>query len=152
MNKTFRNFWLDMFLFLLLSINITASITMDVQVEGVHPGAAWHIHAVTGILMMLGCLIHIGLHWRWFQAVLTGKAKGKIKLAMNSMVTIMMLLAGLSGHEALSSTTAGHFHSFTGSMALIGLSIHGIKHTRWVASVIKRLLTDNRQENVVRSV
>lgn len=141
MNKTLRNFWLDVFLFLLLGFNISAVMTMPPQLYGVHAGLAWHIHAVTGILMTLGCLIHIGLHWQWFRAVITGKARGRIKLVMNSIVTLMVLLAGLSGHAALVSPAASHFHSLTGSLALIGLFIHGIKHMRWMALTGKRLIT-----------
>jgi hypothetical protein len=140
---------LDVALFLLLGLDIaTISVTRP-ETTGVHTGL--HVHVIIGILLTIGCLVHIGLHWQWFQAVLTGKAKGKIKLVMNSMVTIMILLAGLSGHEALTSTAASNFHSFTGSMALIGLSIHSIKHMRWMASVTKRLITGNRQENIVQS-
>jgi hypothetical protein len=148
MNKTFRNFWLDAFLFVLLSLNLIAVIVMPPLVEGVHPGVAWHVHAITGILMAFGCLVHIGLHWPWFQAVLTGKAKGRIKLVMNSMVAVTLLLAGLSGDAALGSAAAGSFHSLTGSIALLGLFIHGVKHMRWMASTGKRLTTGDRQETV----
>lgn len=142
MNKTLRNFWLDVALFLLLGLDIVAINLTRLEAANEHHGL--HAHVIISILLTLGCLMHIGMHWQWFRAVLTGKAKGKIKLSMNSMVVIMMLLASLSGHAATTSSAAAGFHSLTGSMALIGLFIHGVKHTRWMAMIVKGLIT-NRQ-------
>ena len=147
MKKTLRNFWLDAFLILLLGLNITAVIIMRPQAEGVHPDLAWHVHVVIGVLMAIGCLIHIVLHWQWLQAVLTGKAKGRVKLFMNSMVSVMLLLSVASGHEAFASG----FHGFVGSMALIGLFIHSIKHMRWMVSMAKKLRTSNQHELATQS-
>lgn len=149
MNKTLRNFWLDIALFLLLAFNIAATQVARPETANVHNGL--HVHVIISILLTLGCLVHIGLHWQWFQAVLTGKAKGKIKLVMNSMVTILLLLASLSGHGAVTSTAASNFHSFTGSMALIGLFIHGIKHIRWMVLTAKRLIGNGGQRNIIPS-
>jgi hypothetical protein len=151
MNNILRNFGLDVALYLLLGVNI-ALVNLSAQTTpGLQPGLGWHIHALLGILMTLGCLTHIVWHRRWFHAVLTGKARGKIKLGMISMVTVMMLLASFSGHEAMTSTSAVGFHSFTGSMALIGLFIHGVKHIRWMVMTSKRLITHGRHKNVVQS-
>jgi hypothetical protein len=150
MNKTLRNFWLDIALYLLLGANIALVNLTPQTIVGAHPGPGWHVHAILGIGMTVGCLVHIVWHWQWIKAVLTGKAKGKIKLGMISMVTIMMVLAGLSGHEVMTSTAPGGFHSFTGSMALIGLFIHGVKHIRWMAMTSKRLITHGDQKNVIQ--
>ena len=148
MNKTLRNFWLDITLYLLLGINI-ALVSLTPQASaGAHPGIGWHIHALLSILLTVACLLHIIWHGPWIYAVLTGKAKGRIKLGMITMVTGMMLLASMSGHEAMTSSAASNVHSFTGSMALIGLFIHGVKHIRWMAMVSKRLVT-GIQKNVV---
>ncbi|MEW6402419.1 MAG: hypothetical protein AB1649_11515 [Chloroflexota bacterium] len=148
MNKrTLRNFWLAIALFLLLGSNIVVINTTRPWTTDSHTGL--HVHVILSILLALGCLIHIGLHWQWYPAVLSGKAQGRVKLVMTGMVAVMMLLAGLSGHEAL--TFAGRFHSFTGSMALIGLSIHGIKHIRWMAVTAKRLIANSVQGNAVES-
>jgi hypothetical protein len=151
MNKTLRNFWLNIILYLLVGANI-ALVTLSPEVlEGSHPGTGWHLHALLGILMTVGCLVHIVWHWRWFQAVLTGKARGRVRLVMISMITVMLLLAGLSGHEAMTSASASGFHSFTGSMGLIGLFIHGVKRIRWMAMTAKRLITDSGTKNVIQS-
>jgi hypothetical protein len=136
--KTVRNFWLDVALFLLLGLDIAMVRATGSETTGIHTGL--HIHVLINVLLGIGCLMHITMHWGWYQAVLSGKAKGKTKLIMTSFVMIMMLLAGLSGNVALSSTAASNFHSFTGSMALIGLSIHGIKHIRWMVLTGKRLI------------
>ncbi len=145
MNKTLQNYWLDMALFLTLGLDVFAAIGLpDGQTLGHQLSLAWHIHAISSVLLAVGCLVHILLHLRWFQAVLAGKAKGRIKLVMNSMVTIMLLLAGISGHAAIDSAAASRFHSLTGSFALIGLSIHAIKHTPWMAAVTRRLVSGSR--------
>lgn len=144
MKRTLRNFWLDIFLFLLLGINIALVSLTQRGSAGTYPGLGWHIHAFLGTLLTLGCLVHIALHWRCFQSILTGKAKGKMKLAMQSMITVMLLLASLSGHATLTSNAAGNFHSFTGSMTLIGLSIHGIRNTRWMVLTARRLTGGQR--------
>jgi len=140
MSKTLRNFWLDVALFTLLGVNIAtlADVRTGVSTTDLSIGA--HIHLISGIILTFICLIHIGLHWQWIRAVLTGKAKGRIKLFMNSMVTLAMLLAGISGPFAHASTAAAQFHSATGFIALLGLLIHAIKHVRWMANVTKRFI------------
>lgn len=147
MNKTFINFWLDIFLFLLLGMDIA----LVAPPHGISTHSDLHLHAITSSLLTLGCLLHIALHWRWFLAVLTGKAKGRMKLIMNSMVAIMLLLAGLSGPAAHLSATVSRFHDFTGITALLGMSVHGIKHIGWMASTAKRLANGQRQVEQVSS-
>jgi hypothetical protein len=147
MSKTPRSFWLDIALFTLLSMNIATlgkiqpgALMADLSIGG-------HIHIFSGILLTLACLVHIGLHWRWFQAVLTGKVKGKIKLVMKSMVIILMLLAGVSGPLAHASSQASRFHSAVGSLAILGLFIHAVKHLRWMTAATRKLIAGGRQEN-----
>ena len=140
MNKTLRNFWMDITLFLLLGLDIASVILTQRTPAGMHPGLGWHFNAFISALLTFGCLVHTLLHWRWFLAVLTGKGKGRMKLIMNSLVVFAMLLANLSGHAVLASGTASRLHSLTGTFALLGLFIHGIKHIRWMASTT-RLLT-----------
>jgi hypothetical protein len=82
---------------------------------------------------------------------LTGKVKGKIKLVMNSMVILLILLAGVSGPLAHASSQASRFHSAIGSIAILGLFIHAVKHLRWMASVTKKLIP-GRQENASPSM
>jgi hypothetical protein len=148
MNKVLRNFWLDVFLLVLLGVNLATFGGVRSGSSAADLNLAGHLHIFTGILLLIGCLVHIGLHWRWFQAVLTGKAKGRIKLFMNCLVMVFLLLAGMSGPTADASTTASRLHSLTGSLALLGLFIHSVKHTRWMASVVKILIA-GRQENAL---
>ena len=139
MNRTLRNFWLDVFLFVLLGMDIAlVSLTPRTPAE-VHPGLGWHLHALISILLTLGCLMHIVMHWQWFQAVLSGKAKGRMKLIMNGIVVIMMLVANLSGHEVLTSSALRGLHNVTGVIALLGMSVHAIRHTGWMAATARRL-------------
>lgn len=151
MNKTLRSFWLDLSLFLLLGTDIALVSLSRRTPAGIHPGFGWHAHVLISILLTLACLIHIALHWRWFQAVLTGKARGKTKLIMISIVTVVMLLADLSGHGAVVSSGASGLHSLTGYTALVGLSVHAIRRAHWMAMITKRLITGGSQKSVIRS-
>src|SRR5512136_1520443 len=142
MNKALHNFWIDIILFLLLGMDIALVIFTRREPQGVRPGLAWHAHAALSTLLTLGCLVHILMHWRWFVAVLTGKAKGRMKLIMNSLVILTMVIANVSGHAVLASSAVSMLHSLTGAFAMIGLFVHGIKHTRWIAMTAKRLTDD----------
>jgi hypothetical protein len=139
MNKVMRNYWLDVALFILLAINIA---TLG-QVRGVASAAdlslGGHIHAVSGIAMGIAGLMHITMHWSWIRAVLSGKAKGKMKLFMDVMVTLALILAAVSGQAALHSFVADRFHTITGAIALVGLSLHAIKHMPWIRVMTKKL-------------
>lgn len=144
MKNTLRNFWIDILLFLLLGMDIALVSLARRTPGGAHLGAAWHIHVLVSILMSFVCLVHIILHWRWFQAVLTGKAKGRVKLIMNSLVILAMMIANLSGHALLESGAAGTLHRLTGYFALLGLFVHAVKHTRWMAMTARRLTGEPR--------
>jgi hypothetical protein len=147
MNKVLRNYWLDIALFVVLAVN--AASLGGAQSGGLsgQPNVAWHVHVVSGILLALACAVHIGLHWKWFQAVFTGKARGRINLAMKGMVVVMMILAGASGQMATHSLATRRFHDLTGVLALLGLFIHAVRHLRWMAVATRKLIASSRQEN-----
>ncbi len=148
MNKTLRNFWIDIILFLLLGLDI-ASVSLTPRLPaGIHPGLGWHVHAFISILLTFVCLVHVALHWRWLLAVLSGKAKGRGKLIMNSIVIIAMLIANVSGHEILISSIASRLHNLTGGFALLGLFVHAVRHTRWMAMVAKRFISDSTESAI----
>ena len=144
MNKTLRNFWIDIILFVLLGLDIASVCLTPRTPAGIHPGFGWHVHVIISILLTVTCLVHVALHWRWILGVLSGKAKGRVKLIMNSLVVIAMVLADLSGHAALASDAASRLHSLMGSFALIGLFVHTVKHTRWMVLTAKRLVNEPR--------
>ncbi len=142
MAKTSRNFWIDIILFVLLGLNAALVCFTPRTPAGIHPGWGWHAHAFISILLTSICLIHIVLHWRWFLAVLTGKAKGRVKLIMNSLVVLTMLIANLSGHTIMESGAASTLHNLTGIFAMLGMFVHGVKHAHWMAITAKRLTGD----------
>ena len=144
MNKTIRNYLLDMALFLLLGIDIVSLVRMHADSSS----GALAGHIVSSVLLVLGCLIHIAWHWRYILAVLSGKVKGKIKLGMNSMVTVMMVLAGFSGFATQASGAMNNFHGTVGSIALMGFFIHSVKHLRWMFSTSKKFIASNEQQKV----
>ena len=139
MNKMRRYFFLDTGLLLLLVVNLS---TLGGGRAGTSFGAELrnHLHAISGIGLMFASLVHITLHLPWFRAVVTGKAKGRIKLIMYSMVAVFFLLAFLSAPAADVSTAAGRFHEWTGALAVAGMVIHSLKHLRWMVSAGRIIL------------
>jgi len=146
MNKMTRNYILDIGLFMLLLVNLSSLGRGGV---GSSFGAELksHLHIVSGTGLILASLVHIILHVPWFRAVVTGKVKGRNKLFMSSMVSIFALLAFISGLSADTSTAASQFHEMTGSLALVGLTIHSIKHARWMVFAGKKIFT-SKLDNV----
>jgi hypothetical protein len=145
MNRMKRNFFMDISLVTLLVVNL---ITLGGGESGSSPGAELrsHLHAISGIGLMLVSLVHIILHIPWFRAVMGGKVKGRIKLLMYGMVSTFILLAFLSGPAADASATAGRFHEFTGSLALVGMAVHSVKHARWMGSAGKKIITGGQDK------
>lgn len=142
MNRTIRNYLLDMALFVLLGINI-------VSLTGTRAGSSSgdsSAHIISSVLLTLGCLTHIIWHWGWFRAVLTGRIKGKIRLGMNSMVTVMILLASFSGFAAQASSVMDRFHDAVGSVALLGLVIHSVKHLYWMIATTRSLVSGKKSQ------
>ena len=143
MVKMRRYFFLNMGLWLLLVVNLS---TLGGSRAGTSFSAELrsHLHVLSGIGLVLACLVHITLHLSWFRAVVTGKVKGRIKLLMYSLVSVFFLLACLSGPAADASTAAGRFHAWAGSLAIVGMIIHSLKHARWMVSAGKKILTGRR--------
>jgi hypothetical protein len=140
MNKTLCNYRLDMALFVLLVVNAAALGATRRTASAADLSLGGHVHAISGALLALACLVHIRLHWDWLRAVLAGRVRGRIKLFMNGMVTLALLLAGLSGQAALHSAAGDRFHALAGAIALLGLTVHAVKHLRWMASAAKNLV------------
>lgn len=140
MNGTHRNFWMDLALFALLGSTMAFLAGMARDGKALHPGTATHVHALCGFFMTVGSLVHIWMHRKWVRAVVTGKVKGRpaIRLAMNMMVTVFMLLACISGGQAMESPGVNLFHAIVGSAAILGLVIHSTKHAGWMAGISRK--------------
>jgi len=143
MTKMTRNFILDIGLMMLLVVNLS---TLGGGGSGSSFGAELrsHLHVISGIGLIFASLFHIMLHIPWFRAVVSGKVKGRIKLFMYSMVFIFALLTVLSGHSAGTSNVARRFHEMTGSLFMMGLTIHSIKHARWMVFAGKKIIAGRR--------
>jgi hypothetical protein len=146
MNKTIRNYLLDMALFLLLAVDIASLAGRQAEASSV----AMTSHIVSSVLLALGSLVHIIWHFGWIRAVLAGRVKDRIrcriKFGMNSMVTLMIALAASSGFAALVSDPMDRFHGTVGSVALLGLFIHSVKHLRWMFATSRKLFSGNLQQ------
>ena len=145
MNRMRRNFFMDIGLVMLLLVNL---ITLGGGESGSSPGVELrsHLHAISGIGLMLAALAHIILHIPWFRAVMSGKVKGRVKLMMYGMVSTFILLAFISGPAADASVRAARFHSLAGSLALVGMVVHIVKHSRWMVSAGKKIITGGQDK------
>ncbi len=143
-----RNFWIDISLVILLVVNV-------VTVAGGEAGTNFsaplrsHLHAISGTGLMLIGLFHIILHIPWFRAVVNGKVKGRIKLFMYGMVSTFIMLGFISGIITNASVGIERFHETIGSLALVGLAIHSIKHVRWMILSGKKIFAARPEETSV---
>ena len=128
----------NLLLFVLLAMTAAFIIAGTWEDQGIHPGPWTHMHAAAGFFMTAGSLVHIWQHRSWIRGVLGGRVKGRaaIRLAMNGAVTVLMVLACLSGDGAMESRGIDWFHAVVGSLALLGLMVHSVRHARWM--VVRR--------------
>lgn len=130
MKRTPRNFRMNIMLLVLLGLTAIFLIDMVASPQTFHPGIGMHLHALCGFTMTCMTFIHILRHYMWFKGALKGKVKGRklISLGMNTMVFILMVLASISGFDAMEAQGISLLHAVTGSGAVLGLAIHCVKH------------------------
>ena len=122
----------NVLLFVLFGITLVCLVDMIGETGAPHPGAGVHFHAFAGFVMTVATFFHIRHHRRWFMAAVKGKLKGRalVRLVMNTTVFTLMIVACLSGFDAMRTQGITPFHAIAGSGAALGLMIHCVRKLR----------------------
>jgi len=128
--------WLDLALLFVLAATLLSL-----------PGGAAGIHCAAGLLLLVGCGIHIAQHARWIKAVMLERSKSsrpalpRLRRLFWAML-ISGLLCGMSGLIILFSGTlflpllclVTPLHVVSG-LAFLGLVVtHLVRNRRWFAA------------------
>jgi hypothetical protein len=127
------------------------------------------LHTWGSIALIAIALIHIPLHWNWIVnmtkrtiKMATGKCKGinnrsKFNLAINTLIAVSFLVAGISGlyflffpgatHGSYTSSTVLLFsrgtwdliHTWSGIIMITTVLLHFIIHWKWFTKVSKKV-------------
>jgi len=136
MQKQTGRTWLDLSLALVLAATLLSL-----------PGGAAGIHCAAGMLLLVGCGIHIAQHGRWVRAVILERSSSSLPaLQRQRRLFWAMLLSGLlcgsSGLIALFSGTiilpvlclVMPLHGLSG-LAFLGLVVtHLVRNRNWFAA------------------
>ncbi|MHC1783262.1 MAG: DUF4405 domain-containing protein [Anaerolineaceae bacterium] len=160
MSKNELNFWLDLAMFFAFLITIVSGILLWLVIpNGNHPGvvgndkASWlAFHEGSGVLGLLGVVIHIIRHWDWLKA-LRGRSLGTLKrpVRINRVVDRITWFAFISSNlfgmlawllpDGMPTTVIkilGRFHVVTGVVWFVFLVIHLVLHQKWIVLALKR--------------
>lgn len=125
------------------------------------------LHVWGGIAMILIALVHIAVHWRWFQGMvrrtwneLTGRCacfnpRGRWNLILNLVVGISFVLTAISGIYLLfvpggryavdplilfTRRTWDLIHTWAGILFIGAAVTHLVIHWRWIVNVTRKVL------------
>ncbi len=147
MHRLIRNYGLDVFLCFLLCLNAASLVRIRPMSPTSPPDLEWHVHILSGGVLLIGCVIHITLHRRGLKAAAREQPGGAIKLAMKSLLAFLILSAALTGPLADRSTAGRVIHGLTGAVSLLGLLVHAVQHLRWIVLMTRRYLPPQKNAN-----
>lgn len=138
MNKRNINEWMA----------VCLAITLVLTLANLHQP----MHYFFGMLFFGLVTIHIGLHWKWFKALINQTAGAQTKLVnakTNTLLFFFFTICGITGILNLldnvdfldySRHQGFHVHILHGFSAFLGvvtLGVHAVKHRKWLAAVIR---------------
>ena len=155
MNKTKRNFWLDIILLVLFVLTI-------VSLLGHHTAGGIMVHSITGALMILGLLVHVGWHWHWIKANILRypRNSGRVVRAnrrIDMPLLVLFILCGVSGllvwlmdltsatHIILLREGWSHLHHLAGLLMLVLMLLHLGHHLKWLVCMARKCFVPGKQ-------
>lgn len=103
-----------------------------------YPAAERIFHILSGVLLLLGCGLHIWWNYKWFEAVFRGKVTSWITVIINSLAGVAVLIAAVTGFVSLGSGAGSHLHNIVGIIALVLMLGHAISHIPWMVSAVRK--------------
>ena len=160
MNKNERNFWLDGLMFLAFLITIVSGLFLwlvnpnsnSSAVAGIDRTVWLGFHIGSGLIGLLGVIIHIVWHWQWLKAL-----RGRSLKTLKKPVLANRVIDRLTWFAFLSSNLFGilawllsaslptgaieifeHVHAATSMAWLVFLAAHLVFHKKWIVSAFFR--------------
>jgi hypothetical protein len=165
MNKTEKNFWLDMTIFVALLITTLTGFflwlviphTLDIFYLGFSHSMWVAAHICFGVVGLAGIILHIVWHWGWLKALrgrpLAGMQK---KLRANRIVDRIMWFTYIATNVSGAIGWVLHFgddiyvvgvpdrlHVVFGVMWTILTIVHLVLHWKWISSTSERYIHGN---------
>lgn len=145
--STTRLSWILTFLFLLTMISAQAG-DHNPGFPSAAADRAWGaVHSLSGILILVGALVHLRLHWSWIRQVIFGHARnpgGAIRRnrAIDTVLFGAGALCALSGPPALlfPHGMLVRLHHVSGSLMGIMILVHIASHHKWYAATMRRAI------------
>ncbi len=168
MNKTKKNFWLDVLLFIVFGTIISSSFVLDnhdpnLILWGLTRPTWVVVHAVSALAMLAGLAIHLGWHWDWIKAAFKRASRPKpTRVRRNRTVDlwlfgllVLMCLSGLliwpmagklaEGNPLGNAVTFGlachdwkFLHAWSAVIMLIFMIVHLVLHWNWIVLTARR--------------
>jgi len=142
MSKSSSLFWVDMALFVVMMAAVLTGIT-DIFTRS-------FIHAILGISMCIGALLHPGSHWTWVKNAsqrydrLPEPARSNVWLDLGLFCSF--ILCGGIGLSARAIPFPLHRHIFLGVihvglavLVLVLLTIHISRHWKWITTMARKI-------------
>jgi hypothetical protein len=162
MKKNECNFWLDWIMLFAFLVTVVSGFILWLAIPRSNSAAfvgidrtVWlAVHIGSGLLGLLGVIIHIVWHWDWLKA-LRGRALGTLKgqvranRLINRLTWFAFILSNIFGVLAwlLSASMSSEaikmldrFHVATGMAWLVFLATHLVLHQKWIVSAMQRYL------------
>jgi len=160
MSKNERNYWLNWVLFLVFLITIISGFLLWIKIPNnymstftrIDRTALVTLHIGSGLIGLLGVVIHINWHWSWLKAlryspvrrlnkhVRTNRIINRLTWLAYITSTVFGLLAWMLS-SILSTETIkifSRFHVTTSLGCLVLLVTHLSLHKKWIVSAIQR--------------
>jgi hypothetical protein len=165
MSKTEHNFWLDVTIFMSLLITTMTGLFLWLviphKLEFVFLGlsrSAWiAAHIYSGLVGLVGIVIHIVRHWGWLKALRGRPLRGmQEKLRANRIVDRIMWFVFIATNVFGATAWALHFgddiyvvsvpdrlHAVFGVTCTALMIVHLALHRKWIASTTQRYMQVN---------
>jgi hypothetical protein len=177
LGKNKFNFWLDITIFIVFIVTAITGLMLWLLIPS-GQGSGWltfwgltrrqwvDVHNWVGLVMLLGVIIHLALHWRWINCILDrfwGKLArpARINFSLNIILFSAFLVTGVSGlvlwlilpgggyqggrnpfyYATLYGLTRHQWndiHLWVSLAMMTIIAIHWVLHWRWIVCTTRR--------------
>jgi hypothetical protein len=166
MNRTERNFWLDVTIFVALLITTITGLhlwlvipyRLDLVILGFSRRAWIAIHIFSGVVGLAGIIMHIIWHWDWLTALRERPLSGmpeklRANRVVDRIIWVTFIATNVFGVLAWAfhlgddniylASAPGRLHGVLGVVWTILVTVHLALHWKWITSTSQRYMQFN---------